>query len=75
MAEMDAIAACVIGGASLSGGLGTIPGAIIGALVMCSLDNGMSLMNTENFWQYIVKGLILIIAEFVDIMTKMKAGK
>ena len=75
MAEMDAIAACVIGGASLSGGLGTIPGAIIGALVMCSLDNGMSLMNTENFWQYIVKGLILVIAVFVDIVTKKKAGK
>ena len=74
MAEMDAIAACVIGGASLSGGLGTIPGAVIGALVMCSLDNGMSLMNTENFWQYIVKGLILIIAVYIDIVTKKKSS-
>jgi len=74
MAEMDAIAACVIGGASLSGGLGSVPGAVIGALVMCSLDNGMSLLNTENFWQYIVKGLILIIAVWIDIITKKKAA-
>ncbi len=72
MAEMDAIAACVIGGASLIGGVGSIPGAVIGALVMASLDNGMSLMNTENFWQYIVKGLILIVAVWIDIASKKK---
>ena len=70
--EMDAIAACVIGGASLSGGAGTVIGAIIGALVMTSLDNGMSLLNTENFWQYIVKGMILLFAVYVDILTKKK---
>jgi len=73
MAELDTIAACVIGGTSLMGGIGSIPGAIIGALVMASLDNGMSLMNTENFWQYIVKGLILIVAVWVDISSKKKA--
>ncbi len=71
-AEMDAIAACVIGGASLSGGMGSVVGAVIGALIMTSLDNGMSLLNTENFWQYIVKGLILVIAVYVDILTKKK---
>ena len=73
MAEMDAIASCVIGGASLAGGAGSIPASLIGALVMVSLDNGMSLLNTESFWQYIVKGLILIVAVFVDITTKKRA--
>ncbi|KIL35081.1 D-xylose ABC transporter permease [Cohnella kolymensis] len=71
-AELDAIAACVIGGTSLMGGSGTIVGAIIGALVMASLDNGMSLMNMESFWQYIVKGAILILAVYVDIYSRQR---
>lgn len=71
-AEMDAIAACVIGGASLMGGVGSIGGAIVGALVMASLDNGMSMLNIETFWQYIVKGSILVLAVWVDIATKNK---
>jgi D-xylose transport system permease protein len=70
--EMDAIAACVIGGASLAGGIGKIPGVVIGALVMASLDNGMSLMNLENFWQFIVKGMVLILAVWADTATKAK---
>ncbi|MGD8399443.1 MAG: sugar ABC transporter permease [Bacillota bacterium] len=69
-AEMDAIASCVIGGTSFTGGVGTIPGAILGALVMASLDNGMSMMNTEAFWQFIIKGFILLIAVWFDIKTK-----
>jgi len=68
--ELDAIAACVIGGTSLIGGSGTIAGALIGALVMASLDNGMSLMNMESFWQYIVKGGILVLAVYVDIYSR-----
>ncbi|QYR24335.1 sugar ABC transporter permease [Paenibacillus sp. sptzw28] len=72
MYELDAIAACVIGGTSLMGGTGTIAGAIIGALVMASLDNGMSLMNMESFWQYIVKGAILVLAVYVDISSRKK---
>jgi len=68
--ELDAIAACVIGGASFTGGIGRIPGVIIGALVMASLDNGMSLINLENYWQLIVKGIILILAVWVDTMSK-----
>ncbi|WP_235550931.1 sugar ABC transporter permease [Paenibacillus sp. Soil787] len=72
MLELDAIAACVIGGTSLVGGAGTIPGAIIGALVMASLDNGMSIMNLDSYWQYIVKGLILVMAVWVDIYTRQK---
>jgi len=64
--ELDAIAAAVIGGTSLLGGQGTIWGALLGALVMASLDNGMSLLNTEAFWQPILKGAILVAAVAVD---------
>jgi D-xylose transport system permease protein len=68
MMELDAIAAAVIGGTSLMGGRGTVWGALLGALVMASLDNGMSLMNTEAFWQPIIKGSILVIAVALDMM-------
>ncbi|ACL70695.1 sugar ABC transporter permease [Halothermothrix orenii] len=71
-AELDAIAACVIGGASLMGGIGSVGGAVIGAIVMASLDNGMSLMNVPMFWQSIVKGLVLIMAVWFDIASKNK---
>ncbi|MBB5355359.1 D-xylose transport system permease protein [Anoxybacillus mongoliensis] len=72
MYELDAIAACVIGGTSLMGGSGTIIGAIIGAMVMTSLDNGMSLLGMETFWQYIVKGSILILAVWIDIASRKR---
>src|SRR5699024_725296 len=72
MYELDAIAACVIGGTSLSGGRGNIVGSIIGALIMASIDNGMSMMNIDTFWQHIVKGLILILAVWLDITSKKK---
>jgi D-xylose transport system permease protein len=68
MMELDAIAAAVIGGTSLMGGRGTVWGALLGALIMASLDNGMSLMNTEAFWQPIIKGSILIVAVALDMM-------
>ena len=70
--ELDAIAACVIGGTSLVGGKGKILGALIGALIMASIDNGMSMMNIGAYWQYIVKGLILILAVWVDVLDKNK---
>ena len=70
--ELDAIAACVIGGTSLVGGKGRIFGALIGALIMAAIDNGMSMMNIGAYWQYIVKGLILILAVWVDIVSKNK---
>jgi len=73
-AELDAIAAAVIGGASLMGGEGTVLGALVGALVMASLDNGMSLMNLDITWQYVIKGLILLLAVWVD-MAQRKAVK
>jgi D-xylose transport system permease protein len=72
-AELDAIASAVIGGTSLMGGEGTIIGAVIGALVMASLDNGMSLMNMDITIQYITKGLMLLLAVFIDISTRQKA--
>ncbi|HSU26583.1 MAG TPA: hypothetical protein VLI65_11410, partial [Pyrinomonadaceae bacterium] len=64
--ELDAIAACVIGGASLVGGRGTVFGACLGALIMASLDNGMSLMNVRDFMQDIIKGSILVAAVGLD---------
>lgn len=64
--ELEAIAACVIGGASLVGGRGTVFGACLGALIMASLDNGMSLLNYSDFVQEIVKGSILVAAVGVD---------
>jgi len=70
--ELDAIAACVIGGTSLSGGRGSIFFALVGALVMASLDNGMSLLNTSSYFQFIVKGLVLILAVWFDVATNLK---
>lgn len=64
--ELDAIAACVIGGASLVGGRGTVFGAILGALIMTSLDNGMGLLSVDAFKQEIVKGAILVVAVGLD---------
>lgn len=70
--ELDAIAACVIGGTSMAGGKGKITGVVIGALIMAALDNGMSLINLENFWQFIVKGLVLVLAVWIDTASKKK---
>ena len=72
MKELDAIAAAVIGGCSLSGGKGRVVGAILGAIIMASLDNGMSMLGSEACWQYMVKGAILIIAVALD-ATSQKA--
>ena len=68
--ELDVIAACFIGGTSMRGGSGTVYGALIGALVMASLDNGMSMLDVDSYWQMIVKGLILTLAVWVDVVTR-----
>ena len=68
--ELDAIAACFIGGTSMRGGSGTVHGALIGALVMASLDNGMSMLDVDTYWQMIVKGAILTLAVWVDVATR-----
>jgi D-xylose transport system permease protein len=70
--ELDAIAACVIGGASLRGGRGTVLGACLGALFMVSLDNGMSLKNVPDFIQDIIKGGILVAAVGLDVVGKRR---
>jgi D-xylose transport system permease protein len=70
--ELDAIASCVIGGTSLMGGRGTVFGAVLGALILASLDNGMSLLNVENWAQYVVKGGVLVAAVGVDMFGRRK---
>ena len=70
--ELDAIAACYIGGASASGGVGTIVGAIIGGLVMGVLNNGMSIIGVGTDWQKAIKGLVLLAAVVFDIVNQSK---
>lgn len=71
--ELDAIAACFIGGASAYGGVGTVIGAIIGALVMGVLNNGMSILGIGSDWQMSIKGLVLLIAVAFDVISKKKS--
>ena len=71
--ELDAIAACFIGGASAYGGIGTVIGGIIGALVMGVLNNGMSIMGVGTDVQQIVKGLVLLAAVAFDVVSKKKS--
>jgi len=72
--ELDAIAACFIGGASATGGVGTVMGAIIGGLIMGILNNGMSIMSVDVFWQDFTKGLVLLAAVAFDVMSKSKSS-
>lgn len=72
MFELDAIASVVIGGTSLSGGSGTIGGTVIGALIIGVLNNGMSLLGVSTFYQLIIKGLIIILAVWFDVLQKRK---
>lgn len=70
--EMNAIAACVIGGASLSGGKGSMKGAILGAFIMSILINGLRLLAVSTEWQKVLTGVIIIVAVFLDISGKQK---
>ncbi|KOA56610.1 multiple monosaccharide ABC transporter permease [Bifidobacterium animalis] len=70
--EMDAIAACFIGGTAVTGGVGTIPGAVVGALVMGVINQGLSIMGVDTAIVKTIKGLVLLGAVAVDIMTKRK---
>jgi putative multiple sugar transport system permease protein len=72
--ELDAIAACYIGGVSAGGGIGTVIGVIVGGLVMSAINNGMILMNLGVHYQYVVKALVLLLAVFYDVYTRRKAG-
>jgi len=70
--ELDAIAAVVIGGTSLSGGTGTILGTIIGAFIMSVLTNGLRIMSVAQEWQTVVTGVIIILAVFIDILRRRR---
>ena len=69
---MDSIAACYIGGASASGGIGTIAGTMIGGLIMGILNNGMSIIGVAVDWQQVIKGLVLLLAVAFDLMSNKK---
>ena len=73
-AEMDAIAAVVVGGTSMAGGSGKIGGTIIGGLIIGVLNNGLNLLNVNSFWQYVVKGAVLLIAVVFDVLSNRKAS-
>jgi D-xylose transport system permease protein len=68
--ELDAIAACILGGTSTLGGEGTIFGAMVGSLIMASLTNGLQVMNVAPAWQYVLKGMVLVLAVYGDVYFK-----
>ncbi len=70
--ELDAIASAILGGTSTLGGVGTIWGALIGALIMSSLSNGLQLLNVAPAWQYLLKGAVLVLAVYADVTFKKK---
>ena len=71
--ELDVIAACFIGGASASGGVGKVVGAVVGAFIMGVMNNGMSIMGIGVDYQQVIKGIVLLAAVFVDVYNKNKA--
>jgi len=73
-AELDAIAAVIIGGASFFGGVGTVGGTLIGALIIGFLRNGLNLLDVSAFWQMIVIGVVIVVAVFIDVM-RQRVGR
>ena len=71
--EFDAITAVVVGGTSLSGGSGSLVGTIIGAIIVGIINNVQNLLNVNTYWQQIVKGLIILFAVILDVVTKRRA--
>jgi len=71
-AEMDAIAAVVVGGTSMAGGSGKLGGTLIGALIIGILNNGLNLMNVNSFWQTVVKGVVILLAVTIDFFRNKK---
>lgn len=66
--ELDVISACVLGGVSLNGGIATISGVIVGVLIMGMISNALNLLNVATFYQYVVRGAVLLIAIYLDIL-------
>lgn len=73
--EMDAIGSCFIGGASAYGGSGTVPGIVVGAILLGVINQGMSIYGLDNNWQYVVKGAVLLMAVIFDVVSNHKTGK
>jgi len=73
--ELDAVAAVVLGGTSMMGGIGKIGGTFLGVLVIGVLNNGLNLLNINSFWQLIVKGIVILAAVYVDMMKKRTTAK
>ncbi|MBN2499893.1 MAG: sugar ABC transporter permease [Anaerolineales bacterium] len=71
--ELDAIASCILGGTSTLGGVGTVFGAMVGSLIMASLTNGLQILNVKAAWQYVLKGIVLVIAVYADVYLKKKS--
>lgn len=65
--ELDAISACVVGGVSFSGGVGTIPGVLIGTVILQFINYGLNFLSVSPYWQYIIRGLIIIVAVSIDV--------
>ncbi len=73
--ERDAIAASVLGGTSFNGGIGTLGGTVIGGLIIGVLNNGMNLLKINTYWQYVVKGGVILGAVYVDYLKKSRSSK
>jgi ribose transport system permease protein len=71
-AEMDAIAACVLGGISMTNGTGHIGGTLVGALIIGIMNNGLNLMGVDSFWQQILKGIVILVAVYVDYIKSLR---
>ncbi|MDR0909182.1 MAG: sugar ABC transporter permease [Spirochaetaceae bacterium] len=73
--EMDAIAACYVGGSAVTGGVGTVIGAVVGGLFIGVLNNGMSILGVSTYWQQVIKGIVLLAAVAFDLTSKARSGK
>ena len=70
--DMDVIASVVLGGVSLSGGCGKVSGTLLGALILQTISNGMTLLSVQSYWQMVIKGIVLILAVLIDVMRSKK---
>ena len=72
---MDAIAAVVLGGTSMAGGQGAIAGTVLGSFIIGFINNGLNLLGMNSFWQYIVKGIVILIAVYLDFIKNKRLAK